>query len=229
MKIILIIIIILLLIILLFGVYSRFGDNSNIVPKIIHQTAPSDKSKWSKEWAECQTTWFKYFSDFEYKMWNDDDLDALVKEKFPEFWDYYKNYDTKIKKIDAARYCILYEYGGMYVDMDFLCYKNFWNMIPQDKISLVESPFTTIEYLQNSLMISPIKQKFWLDVLEEAKKRTGKFVVDATGPRLLSDCYFKNKTGINILRKEIYNPDKNVEYNTKMVTRQLMTHSWKNY
>jgi len=215
--------------ILYFLYYKRIIEvfDNNEIPKIIHQTAPNDKKDWHKDWFECQKTWFSLFPDFEYKMWNDDDIDKLVSDNFPEFYNNtYKNYDKKIKKIDTSRYCMLYMYGGMYVDMDYMCYKNFWDIIPKDKICISESPFTHNEYLQNSLMISKPKHTFWLDVLEEASKRANSITIIATGPNLITDLYNKNSDIIFPLPINQYNPMADVPFNNSMITRQLMTEVW---
>jgi hypothetical protein len=221
-----------LIVLLIFNItrikFGNITDNTtNTIPKIIHQTAPTDRSKWDERWIECQKTWFNMFPDFEFKLWNDEDIDNLVMNNFPIFYETtYKNYDVKIKKIDASRYCMLYLYGGMYVDMDYKCFVNFWNDIPQDKISIVESPFKG-EYLQNSLMISKPNEQFWISVLDQCALHASEHVLDATGPRLLSSVYYKNSILINVLPKKIYNPSEKTKTNTKMTARQLMTLTWK--
>src|SRR3990167_9308642 len=53
---------------------------SSSIPKIIHQTAPSDTKRWPKTWFICQQSWKKHYPDFEYKMWSDEDLRQLVKD-----------------------------------------------------------------------------------------------------------------------------------------------------
>ena len=222
------ILLILIFFILYFLYYKKIKElfDNNDIPKIIHQTAPNDKKDWHKDWFDCQKTWFSLFPDFEYKMWNDDDIDKLVSDNFPEFYNNtYKNYDQKIKKIDTSRYCMLYMYGGMYVDMDYICYKNFWDIIPRDKICISESPFP-YEYLQNSLMISKPKHTFWLDVLQEASKRAELHTVTATGPILITDLYNKNPNIIFPLPVNEYNPMSDVQFNESMITRQLMTAVW---
>jgi mannosyltransferase OCH1-like enzyme len=209
-----------------FGIPSSISSIPSSIPRIIHQTAPTDRSKWDDRWVECQQTWFGLFPEFEFKLWNDEDIDNLVMDNFPTFYENtYKNYDVKIKKIDASRYCMLYVYGGMYVDMDYKCFVNFWNDIPQDKISIVESPFKG-EHLQNSLMISKPNEQFWISILDQCALHASEDVLDATGPRLLSSVYYKNSKLINVLPKEIYNPSEKTKTNNKMKARQLMTASW---
>lgn len=187
--------------------YFKNLDN-NIIPKIIHQTAPANKSKWDKIWTECQKSWFEKFPypEYEYKMWNDKDLDNFIKNDFPWFYDTYINYDVNIKKIDIARYFILYKYGGIYADMDYMCMKNFYHLLPSNKVSISESPHIKNEYIQNALMASNINNPFWIEVINESKNRIKMPILKSTGPQLLSDVYFLNKNLVHILKKEKFNP-----------------------
>jgi len=225
-----IIIAIILLILITFVIkYNKEGfDNS--ITKIIHQTAPNDKSKWPDLWYKCQESWKKMYPNYKYKLWSDEDLDELIKTQYPEFYDIYINYDINMKRIDMARYFILYTYGGVYVDMDFICFKPFLDSLPQDKVSIVESPWDN-ETLQNSLMISPKHNPFWLKVIEKAKSRVNDDILKSTGPILISDTYFENKEMIHILPNEFYNPKNTtseVEYtpNDKLITLHYGTKTW---
>ena len=173
---------------------KEYYENTNYIPKIIHQTAPKDKTKWKKEWFECQKSWLKYFPspEYQYIMWTDEDLDNLIKNDFSWFYPFYSSYSHNIRKIDIARYFILYKYGGIYADMDYMCMKNFYNLLPQNKISISESPYKNNEHIQNALMISNKLNNFWMYVIEEAKYRINDpNTLSSTGPKLLSDIYFK--------------------------------------
>ena len=202
--------------------------NKSYIPKIIHQTAPANKEKWHPIWVEYQKTWHTYFPspEYEYKMWNDDDLENLIKNDFPDFYSIYKNYNKNIKRIDIARYFILYKYGGIYADMDYKCFKNFYDLLPKDKISITESPYPNNEFIQNALMASPAKHPFWLKVIEESKNRTNYPVLVSTGPVLLSDVYFDNIQDVNILPVNMWNPHKNEPDNNKLITRHYGTVSY---
>jgi mannosyltransferase OCH1-like enzyme len=129
---------------------ETFINNINNIPKIIHQTAPRDKSKWKEEWHSCQQTWKDLFPESEYKhvMWNDDDLENLISNDFPWYYDIYKSYKKNIQRIDIARYFILYKYGGIYADMDYMCMKNFYDTLPSNKVSISESPYQHINTLK---------------------------------------------------------------------------------
>ena len=204
--------------------------DNNYVPKIIHQTAPADKSKWNNIWYECQKSWFERFPspEYEYKMWTDEDLDNLIKNDFPWFYEIYSNYDANIKRIDIARCFILYKYGGIYADMDYMCMKNFYHLLPSNKVSISESPHPHNEFIQNALMASNKNNDFWLKVIDEAKGRTTLDILSSTGPRLLSDVYNSNKTDVKVLEKNLFNPlQGSKEFNLDAVyTKHFGSCSW---
>ena len=117
------------------------------------------------------------------------------------------SYPKKIQRIDMARYFILIKHGGVYADMDYYCYKNFYNLVEQNKASIPNSPFTDVENLQNSLMISPVNHTFFYNVIDEAIRRSSNpSISDSTGPKLISYVYDRLKNSLNELDKELYNP-----------------------
>jgi mannosyltransferase OCH1-like enzyme len=192
-----------------------------IIPKIVHKIAPQDQSKWRPIWIQSHNSWLKYFPEPEYKimMWNDDDIDNFIKDKYNWFYEIYINYPYNIQRFDIVRYFILYEYGGIYADMDYEIFKNFYNLIPNNKISIVENGnifSASNSFLENSLMISPKNNHFWLDIIKLASTRFSRqfkhlsyasYIVYSTGPNLITDIYknMKQKHIINILPKKLYN------------------------
>jgi mannosyltransferase OCH1-like enzyme len=187
------------------------------IPKIIHQIAPSDESKWHPIWKECQETILSQFPEpeYEYRLWNDEeDLENLIKTDFPFFLEIFKNYPKKIQRIDMARYFILLKYGGIYSDMDFYFYKNFYNTLDMSKPNITCSPWVNSEFLQNSLMASPKNCYAFLNIIDEAMRRSTydssnlsvSYVSSTTGPELVSAVYYRMESFINPLQKELYNP-----------------------
>lgn len=225
-------IIIILLFILFFLLLKKNMEGfDNDIPKIIHQTAPADKTKWNDIWFKCQESWKKYFPDFEYKMWTDEDLDNLIKNDFLWFYEIYKNYDKNIKRIDIARYFILHKYGGIYADMDYMCFKNFYDLLPKDKVSISESNFPENEYMQNALMISPKEHPFWMNVIKKATERyninyNNGNILDATGPRLIDSTYEENTDYVNPLPVQLYNAPIEEIGNDKIYASHYNTFSW---
>jgi mannosyltransferase OCH1-like enzyme len=178
------------------------------IPKIIHQTAPSDESKWRPVWKRCQQSWKSKHPEFEYRFWSDEDLDNFMKTEYPDFYhDVYQHYDQKIKKIDAVRYFILYHYGGVYADMDYLCQFRFFDDLPQDKVSINESQVGMDEGFQNALMISPKGHEFWKHVIERLKKTKDEpDVLMCTGPIVVSRTIKEFPEMANPLPISEYNP-----------------------
>lgn len=171
-----------------------------MIPKIIHQSGPEDKNKWPPSWIIYQQSWKDKFPDFEYKFWNDEDIENLILTKYNWFYNTYKNYDENIKRIDASRYFILHQYGGLYTDMDYECVNNFWNKIDQDVVSFAESGELSVSPIENALMISPEKDPFWEFVFFRLIENEQKHVFEATGPIFVDMCA---KQYIAITNREI--------------------------
>lgn len=246
----LIIIVIILVIFLIFnflqeGFYnfvnvpSEFGlniDNIEVspvigIPKIIHHICPVDFKKWNSKWLICYESWLRLFPKNEYNHmhWDDEDLEQFISENYPWFLKVFTSYDVNIKRYDIARVFLLYHYGGIYADMDYIVYKNFFDELPQDKVSIPESPYKWNEHIQNSLMFSPPKHNFWLLVIDEAFNRTEWNVFSATGPQLLTPMYFKFPNLVNILPSNLYNPnvyDDTTYDQNKIYAKHLLTTVW---
>jgi hypothetical protein len=203
-----------------------------MIPKIIHQIAPKNLKKWHPIWKECQDSWIKQFpkSEFKYILWNDtNDIDNLIKNKFPNYLTLYKSLPFHITKIDFARFCILYEYGGIYADMDMYCYKNFYSYLSED-LYIVESWEEWGEKAQNSLMCSSKNNPFWNKCLEKINEKflekiNEKFlekiinnfenilkndssnifglILNMGGPKMISRIL---DSSVNLLPKDIFNP-----------------------
>lgn len=155
------------------------------VPRIIHQIAPADEGKWHHTWKPCQASWFDNFQGFEYKMWTDEDIDNMIKLRFPNFLPIWKAYPLPIQRIDVIRYFILYEYGGIYADMDFECVRNFYELLPPGKASIAKSAVPGEEF-QNALMASPRRHPFWHYVLNEIiPYQNVDDVITSTGPDVI--------------------------------------------
>lgn len=209
-------------------------QSASRIPKIVHQTAPRDTSKWHKVWFECQKTWKKYFPEpeYEYKMWYDEDLENLIRTDYPWFLNIYLEYDKPIKRFDIARYFIMHKYGGIYADMDYMCTQNFYDMLHSFKISISESPYKNNEHIQNALMISPPGETFWISVVDEASKSDrirSPNILYSTGPKLLSDVYFLNEDSVDVLPYPKWNPhnrDKKAFNNKSVITKHIGTAVW---
>jgi len=222
-----------------------------MIPKIIHQTGPKDTSKWHPLWFKCQESWKKNFLQFEYKFWNDEQIDKLVEECFPQYWKMYNEFPIHILKIDFVRFCIMYQYGGTYADLDYYCYSNFYDEL-KDDVYLVENPLGN-DPIENSLMCSVPKHDFWIECMELTKKRydhvKNKFperlgymkdisenlkygllirpqlAFYIAGTNLLSSTFRMTKQKISTLPGIIYN-NSDISYHPEYKTKHIHTGIW---
>lgn len=142
-----------------------------IIPKKIHQLWLNKNIKsYPKSYDKYINTW--KIDNYEYKLWNFDECIELIKNNFNE-----KIYNTFIKikpdicKCDLARFCIVYIYGGLYVDLNVECLnKNIEFFLKNKEIILYQEPehHNTLGYkkLFNGIFASIPKNKFiydWID------------------------------------------------------------------
>lgn len=140
----------------------------NSIPKIIHQTYKTFDTIPEK-WIDTPNSWKKNNPEWKYMFWSDDDCRNLIKDKYSFFLDVYDNYEYAIQKFDSIRCFILYEYGGLYVDMDIQCRKPiddlFINNEKDDSdVYLVRSQNTPTSprfNTTNCIMASKKRSEFW--------------------------------------------------------------------
>ena len=140
-----------------------------MIPKIIHQIAPKNTDRWHFVWDKCWPSWKSKFPLHEHILWNDDDdINNLIREMFPQYWDIYQQFPFHIMKIDFAKLCILYKYGGIYTDMDVYCFKNFESLLTHP-LCLLEyhnaerittNDNTSINDIENSIIVSEKENPF---------------------------------------------------------------------
>ena len=208
-----------------------------MIPRIIHQTAPADRKLWHPIWFECQQSWQRNHPEYQYLLWEDADLRKLVASMLPDFIDIYDSFPAHIFRIDIARLFILKNYGGIYADMDFYCYKPFNTVLEKDKVSLVEDP-SGATLLQNSLMASPKAHSFWDAAIEESlhyydkhyqsihDDYSAEHVIAMAGPGLLTRLYQCHQPDIHILNKSQFNPGNNGLDGNDIYSNHYLTGLW---
>jgi len=141
--------------------------------------------------------------DFEHKVWTEEECLNLVEKEFPEYKDFYLNFRYPIQKVDFIRWCILYTFGGIYMDLDMHCIKNF-EPLRNNKIlfhSIRHIVPDHSEFVINDLMASVPKYRLWKLILSKCVRNykekesidvydtwKGRFVLQTTGPKFISRC-----------------------------------------
>ena len=116
-----------------------------MIPNTIHHVFIGDSI--CDEYHACCETISQHYSDWEIKMWQNDDNRQFIAEHFNWFLETYDSFEQDIYRIDAVRYFILYKLGGVYMDMDMTVCKKFDHLLNRDKCCLF--PFKHRDYFKH--------------------------------------------------------------------------------
>jgi len=172
------------------------------IPQIIHQTYKNHNLP--ETYKMCQTEIKRLHPDFEYRFYTDEDMDRLMKTEFSEYYDKFNELPRIIMKIDMFRYFLMYKYGGLYTDMDYLMFKPFDLLnkkvvIPCNRENENEEPIC----LGNCIFASQPNHPYWKSLMDTL------FIID---------------------RKKIdYNTDKNIDGNVLGTGPLFVFDMWKKY
>ncbi|MCQ2319880.1 MAG: glycosyl transferase [Bacteroidales bacterium] len=95
-----------------------------MIPKIIHYCW-FGRSEMPELALKCIASWRKYMPDWEYKIWNEDSFDVNSTPYTKEAYEARKFAFVS----DYVRLIALYEYGGLYMDVDFETFKSFDDLL----------------------------------------------------------------------------------------------------
>ena len=166
------------------------------IPKIIHRiwmVFNPKKPEMSDEYEKNDEILKNLHPDWYFMEWDDKKTLNFVHDYYPEFYNTYISYDQPIMRHDAARYLILKQFGGVFIQHSFVFQKNIEPLLANydlvfsnkfDSIAL-KMPNRKNE-LSNGIMASVPGHDFWNHIIKamtEAKKSS---VMSATGPFLLS-------------------------------------------
>ncbi|HIF08190.1 MAG TPA: hypothetical protein EYQ64_15005 [Gemmatimonadetes bacterium] len=119
-----------------------------MIPRIIHQTWKDQDVP--ERFLEAQRSWREVHPEWEYRFWTDEDLETLVRERAPELMSLYERYPEAIQRVDAARYVILREFGGAYIDLDVQCLRPLDPLLEAEVVLARTTPFG----VSNQFMLS---------------------------------------------------------------------------
>jgi mannosyltransferase OCH1-like enzyme len=182
-----------------------------LIPKIIHQTWKDERIPSNlKLYVD---SWKKYHPQWEYRLWKDNDNRQFIRNEFPWFLRFYDNYSLDIQRVDAVRYFILYEHGGIFLDLDIECFRAIDDFIADKKCIFATEPekhcriHGVEQIISNAFMGTVPGHIFFYSIAKELITYTSRtkgrndFVLDTTGPLMLNRVYgnFPNKTEITLL------------------------------
>jgi mannosyltransferase OCH1-like enzyme len=177
----------------------------------IHQILINDTNKLPNEFPEfhniCYEQIKKLYPDEEYHLYSGEELEEIIKNNFDtDVFIAYKKLRPYACKADLARYCLLYLYGGLYIDLNV----KLINTIPDlDKLNFFAfRDITTTSKrswsVANSIIFTTKKSKIMkkcIDIIVENCKNEyyGISVLDVSGCIVLGKAIMTSNEDINFI------------------------------
>ena len=167
-------------------------DESKSIPKIMHFIWIGN-NKIPDIYLEYIESWLKNHNDWIFCFWNDQNIPKLINQK------YYDDTDIFAMKADILRYELLYIFGGVYIDCDFLCLKNIDEIISN---YIGFSGYESTEYIAIGIMgfikydniLSNIIKNISYNIITNTITNTKKSIPELTGPIFFTDMWNKYNT-----------------------------------
>lgn len=146
---------------------ARAADDSGAcvagtIPAIIHQTFLS--TELPDRTYEAAQSWIDHNPECEYRFYDDDDQIALLSEKFDaDVLAAYNKMPRGAHRADLWRYCVLFEHGGVYADIDTVCQSSLKSVLRAEDAFVVPNTGTVPHAVFNAFIGSspghPILEK----------------------------------------------------------------------
>jgi len=152
----------------------------------------------------CQSQIKKLYPNCKYHLYDGKELEFIIKNNFPkEVLLSYHSLKPYAYKADLARYCLLYLYGGLYIDISLLCLQplsleetNFFAFRDLPEFSdpwwsvnnaiIYSKPNSTIMKTAIDLIVQHCKTKFY-----------GVSAIDIGGPTVLGKAIMRSQENFN--------------------------------
>jgi len=182
--------------------YTFFkNDYKPIVPLKIFQTwytkVLPPKMRERVETLKRQNPMFEHF------LYDDNDCRELIKNKFSN--DVLNAYDKLIPgayKADLWRLCVLYLYGGIYMDIKFICVNGFKLIELTERNHFVKDRPKPLS-IYNAMMVCEKNHPFLLMAINKIVHNVknnyyGSTPLEPTGPTMLGNLILNNKLKVNV-------------------------------
>jgi mannosyltransferase OCH1-like enzyme len=188
-----------------------------MIPKIIHQTAPT--KYLSPEEDRLRKRAMNVLKGWQFKLYDDQDNVGVILKAFPDRVATFRSIQRGVVRADIARYAYLYLFGGVYIDTDYKILRNIDDdvlnhvcVLPVSRSSDIGSP----EFrLGNAILASEPRQLFWAEFISEIfavsnlTKLPEHLVEDVTGPHGITRFYLNNKNkfqDVFLPSRELFHP-----------------------
>lgn len=176
------------------------------VPKVVHRLWDGEVPKLYQDYLDhCQAL----NPEYSLRLWNTSAIEDFLRQEYPWVMGLYQSYPVNIQRYDAARYFIIYHYGGVYLDMDMNCSKSFDDITAASGTEVIlGEAFPT--GVVNNFFISCPRHPFFRQLTENLKNtRNESFILSVyetflrTGPMFVWKNYinYPCKSQLTVLDK----------------------------
>lgn len=183
-------------------------------PRIVHQIwRDTDLPTYA-----CDS-WRRLGNGWEWRLWTDKDLLALVRNHYPHLEELYLSYPQNVQRADLGRYLVLDHYGGLYADLDTECFGQLQALEGEDRVILCEEP---VEHFRHALpygldrlyfngtMAGPAKHPFWSHLIDIVRRcsHARDHVLESTGPMVLTGAVisYRDPVGLALHSCHLFTP-----------------------
>lgn len=193
------------------------------IPKKIFQTW---KTKTISDEVQYLTnTWRTNNPDYVYHLFDDNDCEEFIKTHFDiKVYQAYCRIFPGAYKADMWRYCVLYIFGGIYIDIDTICFNPIDLVLNEDieficPIDLNNSPFLGKYNLFNTFIASVPKHPILLNCINKIVYHIENNIIpfsnlDFSGPGLLgqsTNLYLKLDPDSSFIGKQGYHDNNKIK------------------
>jgi len=161
-----------------------------------------------RHWKGSPKSIKKHMPGWRHILTSDEDNLRIVKKHFPKYLSAYLALPYPIQRADMIRPMLLYLYGGIYIDLDFVVMKPLDPLFRSGDLFFIPSGNTAM-CITNSFMASRAKHPFWLEYLDDMltpipRWAYGKHleVMTSTGPLRLTSTLAKSDSVYSVLPKD---------------------------
>ena len=163
-----------------------------MIPRNIFQTHKSHEYIHSDILLLDATNSWKKDTSFNYCFYNDKQCHEFMKDFFPDILDVYEKIPLNVMKSDLWRYCVIYQFGGIYADTDTFLKTEptiFINNIGKYLTVVPENNTDYCQYIFSAPQNSPIL----------------KSIIDLSVQRIRTTIFFEDKKSIvNLTGKGVF-------------------------
>jgi len=158
---------------------------------------------------------------FTFLFWTDEKFEEFVQSSFPsDLIKLYKRYSNGIEKADVSRYFILYNFGGIYLDLDVQCIQpmdksglqNYSAVLTQEPLIQTRLVWDHEFCCMNDIMMFKPKHPFLMHVIKQLESSIHQsHPVFKTGPVFITKA-FKSFTpqnkfeAVHLAPNNVFNP-----------------------